>query len=125
MTHRPNILRTLLATAALATSAAATAMISCDPMYPCYADAGTPAAVYDLAARTVDPLAPTAEGLPAESTESRVSVRVTSPAAVYDLGAQVELAPCQSYPCYPEQAKPAGPIAADADATLRKADERG
>lgn len=129
MTNRPNILRTLLATAVLATSAVATASgsASCDPMYPCYTDAGTPAAVYDLAAQSADRQAPTAEGLEAELVQVRpASHGAPSPAAVYDLAAQADQAPCQSYPCYPEhQAKSASPIAADAALTLRKVDERG
>ena len=53
--HTP-FLRAVLATVVLASSAAAIASdarsTACDPMYPCVADTGTPAAVYDLAART-------------------------------------------------------------------------
>jgi hypothetical protein len=129
MTHRYNTLRaalvtTLLAASAGAASAAGTA--SCDPLYPCYADEVTPATVYDLTVRKQDQNAPTAEGLESDLTLHLVVSRVTtSPAAVYDLEARTEHSPCQSYPCYPEQTKLASPVAADADVTLRKADERG
>jgi hypothetical protein len=90
VTQRFKTLRAVLATAVFATGAAgiATAGASgCDPMYPCYTDASTPAAVYDLATRT-------------------------------------DHAPCESYPCYPEQAKAATPIAAEAAVTERTFDPR-
>ncbi|MCU0766874.1 MAG: hypothetical protein MUE39_05800 [Gammaproteobacteria bacterium] len=78
--HTP-FLSAVLATAVLASSAAAVATdahsTACDPMYPCVADTGTPAAVYDLAAQT-------------------------------DQG------PCQSYPCYPDHAASANPVTAGA-----------
>ena len=93
MTHRFKALRAVFATAILAASAAGVATAagspSCDPMYPCAADAGTPAAVYDLAIRTGG-------------------------------------APCESYPCYPENVQPASsPMAADTDVTIRSADQHG
>lgn len=132
MTHRLNILRAALATAVLATGVTATAgSTSCDPMYPCYADGTTPATVYDLAARTQDRTAgrpaPTAEGLEADLFLAQAVARSpASPAAVYDPAVRIDHSPCQSYPCYPENAPSAdAPIAADATATARAADQRG
>ena len=56
MSRQTPFLRAVLATAVLASNAAAVAADArapaCDPMYPCIADTGTPAAIYDLAART-------------------------------------------------------------------------
>jgi hypothetical protein len=131
VTQRFKTLRAVLATAVFATGAAgiATAGASgCDPMYPCYTDASTPAAVYDLAART---------GIDSDQTSADTARTPaltgkglggrdggTAGAAVYDLATRTDHAPCESYPCYPEQAKAATPIAAEAAVTERTFDPR-
>lgn len=128
MTTRLSTLRAALTLAALATgtagiAGAATAV--CDPMYPCVAD-GTPAAVFDLSARIQDGTAPTAEGLEADVSRNALAARGrSSPPAVYDPAVRTDHAPCQSYPCYPENAPFATPVAADASATLHPVDRRG
>ena len=128
MTNRPTSLRAVLATAILATGAAGIATagtLVCDPMYPCVTGE-TPSAVYDLTARKPGQLAPTAAGLEAELIQNTLATRgPASPAAVYDLAVRTDEAPCQSYPCYPEAAASATPIAGDPAATLRKTDQPG
>jgi hypothetical protein len=137
VSQQSNLLRAALTTARLATSATAGAHSSaCDPMHPCYTDSGTPAAVHDLTARTgFDPaqiaadVARTpqlaAKGLGGEPFAEHPSYRDggNPPAAVYDLAIRTDHAPCESYLCYLENARPAAPIAADADITRRKADQ--
>jgi hypothetical protein len=94
-------------------------------MYPCVAD-GTPAAVYDLSARIQDASAPTAEGLDADLGRNTLAAHgPATPAAVYDPAVRTDQAPCQSYPCYPEAAASATPIAGTPAATLRETDRRG
>ena len=137
MNQRSSLLRAALTTALLATTATAGANSgACDPMYPCFADAGTPAAVYDLTARAATALddqtveagstpALTAEGLGGERFEDHRLYRDGGNvrAAVYDLAVRTDNAPCESYPCYPENARPAAPMAADADIARRNADQ--
>jgi hypothetical protein len=128
VTTRIATLRTALTSAILATGMAGIATagtLVCDPMYPCVAD-GTPAAVYDLSARTRDATAPTAEGLEAELSRNTLAARSpASPAAVYDPAVRTDQAPCQSYPCYPEAAASATPIVGAPAAILRETDRRG
>ena len=117
MTQQSNLLRAALTAAVLATTATAGANPSArDPMYPCFADAGTPAAVYDL----------TAKGLGGEQFEDYPYYRDggNAHAAVYDLAVRTDNAPCESYPCYLENAGPATPIAADAGVTHRAVEPR-
>ena len=137
MNQRSNLLRAALTAALLATTATTGANTSaCDPMYPCFADAGTPAAVYDLTARATPALddqtvdtgstrALTAAGLGGERFEDHPHYRDggNTRAAVYDLAIRTDNAPCESYPCYLENARPMAPIAADADITRRNADQ--
>ena len=145
MIHRLSLRGLFLATALLGTgvaTAAGTNASSCDPMYPCYADLGTPAAVYDLTARTegascdsfpcyVDdapqaitpPL--TAKGLGGEHFEDHPEYRdEVHQAAVYDLAARTDDAPCESYPCYVDDSKAVSPIAADATIAVHETDRR-
>ena len=145
MNSRHNLRGLILATALLATgivAAAGTDSSSCDPMYPCFADQGTAAAVYDLAARadgqscdsypcylddaklaTTPPL--TAKGLGGEHFEDHPEYRdEVQPAAVHDLAARTDTAPCDSYPCYVDDGKAVSPIAADVKAAAQVADQR-
>jgi hypothetical protein len=136
--QRSNFLRAALTAALLATTATAGARSgACDPMYPCYTDAGTPAAVYDLTARAPTALADhasdaastpalTTKGLGGEQFEDHPHYRIggNAHAAVYDLAVRTDDAPCESYPCYPETHKAATPIAAEAGATQRAVDPR-
>ena len=138
MTQQSNLLRAALTAAVLATTATAGANPSArDPMYPCFADAGTPAAVYDLTARSGSdpdqtaadvgrPPALTAKGLGGEQFEDYPYYRDggNGRAAVYDLAVRTDNAPCESYPCYLENAGPATPIAADAGVTHRAVEPR-
>lgn len=138
MNQRINLLRAALTAGLLATTATAGANAgACDPMYPCYTDAGTPAAVYDLSARTgIDPdqtfadpartPALTAKGLGGERFEDHPLYRDGGNvrAAVYDLAVRTDNAPCDSYPCYPENAKAATPIAAETAVSQRTVDPR-
>jgi hypothetical protein len=138
VTQQSNLLRAALTTALLATTLTAGANPSaCDPMYPCFADAGTPAAVYDLAARAPTALADhvsdaastpalSAKGLGGEPFVDHPYYRDggTAHAAVYDLAIRTDNAPCESYPCYPENTKAATPIAAEAGVIQRAVDPR-
>ena len=112
-----NALRPILASALLASglsgAAVAAGQTSCDPMYPCYAAGGTPATVYDIAARIDGDRQPSAEGLDAELVQNGGATGgPASPAAVYDTAARTDQSPCQSYPCYVDDAAPQRSIAA-------------
>ena len=98
---------------------------------------GCPAAVYDLTARSgSDPdqtvadvgrtPALTAKGLGGEQFEDYPYYRDggNARAAVYDLAVRTDNAPCESYPCYLENAGPATPIAAEAGVTHRAVEPR-
>lgn len=121
MTTRINTLRAALATVILAGgavgAATATSSVSCDPMYPCFTDGGTPAAVFDPSLHA--PYAADTESAP---IQDRLTQR--SPAAVYDLASRTDHAPCQSYPCYPESVMPTSPMAADAATDVHAADQQ-
>lgn len=136
MTNRFNVLRAVLATAVLTTSAASLATTSTsgfDPMYPRYTD-GTPPAVYDLAVRTDHAAQPqtdagptpalNAMGLGGEQFEDHAHYRDggDSRAAVYDLAVRTDNAPCESYPCYVDDVQPASSTAVADEVTGRRAE---
>jgi hypothetical protein len=90
--------------------------------------------VYDLTARTdtastasIDEATPalTAKGLGGEQFEDHPDYRDgATQAAVYDLTLRTDASPCESYPCYLDDAKPAAPMAADAKAADEPTDRR-